>query len=130
MPDSRFDVDEWRLRGELIPLLDRSIGVKDEDFEVTLEKADRFGGVREWMAVGADVGARLEEVEESLDQGILIPLNREDYSFARAFPGGFFSGGNNGRVQGEDVAGGIGQGIGHVGRVGQMGHAETPKYFR
>jgi len=86
--------------------------------------------VGERVPVGADVGAWLEKVEEALDRGILIPLNRDYHSLSRAFPGGSFPVGKNGIVQDENVAGGIGQGIGHSRRVGQMSHAETTKYFR
>ena len=65
------------------------------------------------MPVGADVGAGLEEVEEALDMGFLGSLNRHDHAAARAFAGGLFAGLEEIGCETEEVAGGIGQGVGH-----------------
>lgn len=67
------------------------------------------------MTVRSNIGSRLEEVEESLDKGILAALHGEDDASARALAGGLFTFGEDGVIQEEQVAGGVGESVGHSG---------------
>ena len=65
------------------------------------------------MTVRSDISAGLEEVEEALDQGALLPLNGNDHAATGAFSGGFEALGEGGITKCEDVSGGIWEGSSH-----------------
>ena len=68
--------------------------------------------------MGADVGVRLEKVEEALHAGFLVSLNRHDDSLAGALAGGSPAFGKKGVVENEEFSGGIWKGFWHVERLG------------
>lgn len=67
VPDSRLEVDQRGGRSEVKTVLDLAVGGENENLEMAGKKADRLGGMGERVAMGADVGAGLEKVEETLD---------------------------------------------------------------
>jgi hypothetical protein len=91
VPSAGFDVDEGRLHGERDAIDEGSVLFKDEHVKGSGEKAHRFGGVWEGMAVGLHVSSRLQKVEETLDARLLASLNWLHDTEAGALAGSLFS---------------------------------------
>jgi len=113
VPGARFDINERRFLIESMAISQGAVAVENEDVQPTLNEADRFTGVREEMAMGTDVSAGLEEIEEALDPGFLRSLDGENHAEAGALAGSLQALGAEGVGEGEDVASGVWEGICH-----------------
>jgi len=113
VPGARFDINERRFLIKRMAISQGAVALENEDIQSTLNEADRFTGVRERMAMGADIGAGLEKIKETLDTGFLRSLDGENHTEARAFAGSPQALGAEGVGEGEDVASWVWEGISH-----------------